>query len=476
MKLSRRPIAIAGCSLAVIIAVVTLGSRFTIDAGAYKNRFETAASNPLGLKIRVRGPFAVAFTGRIHLVASDLRVLNSRGEELLTAERATIAVAVLPLLINQHRIHQITLMHPKLHIDCDRQGVLNWAEREGPRGPIPVLAGTRLSLLGATVQYKDAASGTAIEAFDVNTDIGGIRRRGSNTANLLAGLSFHGKVRCKEIKAATMSVADVDVVVKARNGTVGFDPIAWRVFGGKGLASFRAELSDSIPRYRLRGTLSGFEINECLRTLSPDTIATGTMDFSANLASSGRAPAEWTRSLDGDVILRGHEIKLRGRDLDHDFARFESSQHLDLSDVGSFFFVGPLGMVATKGYDFARLIGHSDHGTHIRTIVSSWDVEGGELKAKDAAMATDKNRVALRGRLDFEHQRFDSVTVAIVDKDGCAKIRQELRGTFQKPELTKPTILMSLLGPARKVVTSVKDLLPGGPCEIFYAGSVPPPE
>ena len=273
-----------------------------------------------------------------------------------------------------------------------------------------------------------------------------------------------------------MSVADVNVVAKAGNGTLEFDPIAMRVVGGRGLATLRAELSDSIPRYRVRGTLSGFRINECLRTLSPDTIATGAMDFSANLSSSGRAPAEWTRNLDGDVILRGREISLRGRDLDHDFARFESSQHLDLSDVGSFFFVGPLGMVATKGYDFARLIHHSDGGTRIRSIVSSWNVKGGELEANDVAMATDKNRVALRGRLDFEHQRFDSVTVAVIDKEGCAKVRQELRGTFQKPELTKPTILMSLLGPARKVVTSVKGLLPGGPCEVFYAGSVDPPE
>jgi len=476
MKASRRSIAIAAGLLAVITAVVTLGSRFTVDASAYKGLFETSASLPLGLQVRVRGPFAVAFTGRIHLVARDLRVLNSRGAEILTAERATIAVAVLPLLINQRRVHQITLMRPRLHFERDRHGVLNWAQREEPRGPIPVLAGTRLSLLGGTVRYEDAVSGTTLEATDVNANVSGIRRRGSHAASLLAGLSFRGKLRCREIKTRTVSIADVNVLAKARGGTLEFDPIAWRAFGGKGLASFRAELSDSIPRYRLRGALSGFEINECLRTLSPDTIATGAMDFSANLASNGRSPAEWSRSLDGDVILRGREIKLRGRDLDHDFARFESSQHLDLSDVGSFFFVGPLGMVATKGYDFARLIGHSDHGTHIRSIVSSWDVRGGELKANDVAMATNKNRVALRGRLDFEHQRFDSVTVAIVDKDGCAKIRQELRGTFQKPELTKPTILMSLLGPARKVVTSVKDLLPGGPCEIFYAGSVPPPE
>jgi AsmA protein len=191
---------------------------------------------------------------------------------------------------------------------------------------------------------------------------------------------------------------------------------------------------------------------------------------------SGRAPAEWTQSLEGDVILRGQQIRLHGHDLDTEFSQFESSQNLNLADVGSFFFVGPLGMVVTKGYDFARLIGHSGESTPIRAIVSSWDVRSGELRANDVAMATAKNRIALRGGLDFAHQRFDSVTVALIDKDGCAKVRQELRGTFQKPELTKPTFLMSLIGPARKVLTRAKNLLPGGPCTAFYTGSVEPPE
>jgi AsmA protein len=176
------------------------------------------------------------------------------------------------------------------------------------------------------------------------------------------------------------------------------------------------------------------------------------------------------------VNLRGRQLWLHGHDLDEDFSRFESSQNLNLADVGSLFLVGPLGIAVTKGYDFARLIHHSGGDTRIGALVSFWGVEAGRLKAKDVALATGKNRVALQGTLDFVNQRFDSVTVALVDKEGCAKVRQELHGTFQEPEVKKPTVLLSLLGPARKVYTRAKDLLPGGPCTVFYAGSVAPPE
>jgi hypothetical protein len=81
----------------------------------------------------------------------------------------------------------------------------------------------------------------------------------------------------------------------------------------------------------------------------------------------------------------------------------------------------------------------------------------------------------LQGKLDFVGQRFDSVFVAVVDEDGCATVRQELRGTFREPELTKPGVLTALLGPARSVVAKAKDILPGGSCTVFYAGSIPPP-
>jgi AsmA protein len=199
------------------------------------------------------------------------------------------------------------------------------------------------------------------------------------------------------------------------------------------------------------------------------------MDFLATVTSRGNIPADWARNLKGVVTLRGKGIELRGRDLDHDLSRFQATQNLDLMDVGSFFFVGPFGLVATKGYDFARLVGHSKGSTRIGAIVSSWKVGGGALQASDVAMATEKNRLALRGRVDFTRQRFDSVTVALVDKDGCAKVRQELRGTFAKPELRKPAVLMSLIGPARSIFTRAKDLLPGQ-CTVFYAGSVQAPD
>ena len=473
----RRPsrIVVVAAAAIVGIAVATLLSRLSLNAGAWRSQFETAASDPLGLRVSVAGRFAIGFTGDLLIVMNDVHVRNSDGAEVLSAERASVAIAALPLLVHQRRVRRIALEQPRVYIERGRDGILNWSRREKPRGELPILANAGLSLRKGIVRYRDVTSGARVEANAVNLEVLGLRHTDSAGASPVARYSYRAKLACEDIRIGSVLVGDVSTVARSKDGILTLDPIAMRIFGGWGSAAVRAELSERVPRYRVRLSLSRFRVEECLRTLSPDTIATGAMDLSATLSMTGRAPADWTRSLAGELTLRGQELWLHGHDLDEEFSRFESSQNLNLVDVGSFFLVGPLGVAVTKGYDFARLLRQSGGATRIGALVSSWGVEGGGMEARDVALATAKNRIALQGTLDLVNQRFEDVSVALVDKEGCAKVRQELHGTFQKPELKKPTVLMSLLGPARKVYTRAKDLLPG-PCTTFYSGSVAPPE
>jgi len=174
--------------------------------------------------------------------------------------------------------------------------------------------------------------------------------------------------------------------------------------------------------------------------------------------------------------LRGKKLTLSGSDLDRAFERFESSQNFNLVDVGAFFFVGPLGLVVTKGYDFATIAQAQGGSSEIRTLVSEWEVEHGVAQARDVAMATKENRVALRGRLDFVSDRFDGVSLALVDAKGCATVQQKISGTFQDPVVEKPNIAASVVGPALRLLKKGRELLTGGQCDVYYAGSVAAPK
>jgi len=71
------------------------------------------------------------------------------------------------------------------------------------------------------------------------------------------------------------------------------------------------------------------------------------------------------------------------------------------------FFAGPLGLAVTKGYNFARIFQGTERTTSIRTLVSEWQSEHGVAQARDVAMATQENRIALIGGLDFVSGRYD---------------------------------------------------------------------
>ena len=149
---------------------------------------------------------------------------------------------------------------------------------------------------------------------------------------------------------------------------------------------------------------------------------------------------------------------------------------ITIVDVGAVFFAGPLGLAVTKGFNFANLFTRKGGSSRIGTFVSGWKVDRGVAQAKDVALATNKNRIALKGGLDFVNDEFDDVIVAVIDARGCATVRQKIGGPFQKPVVEKPNVLKSVAGPAVKLLKQTRALMRGRSCDVFYAGSVAPPQ
>jgi AsmA protein len=187
----------------------------------------------------------------------------------------------------------------------------------------------------------------------------------------------------------------------------------------------------------------------------------------------GKSDDEVMRSLSGDLSLNGENLMLYNIDIDVLVAKYEQSQNFNLVDLAAFLLAGPVGPVLTKSYNFGRLYEASQGGKGVvRKLVSVWKVENGIAEARDVALASKKQRIAMTGGLNFINERFEDVTVAALDERGCAVYSEKVHGPFRASQIEKESIFASMAGSVMNPLKVGWEFLQGEECTVFYAGSV----
>ncbi len=461
-------------ALAGVLVLAALAVRAFMDADSYKPHVESAASGALGMEVTVEGPLHIGFLPGLHVALDDVRVRNHESQ-VAFVERIDLAIELLALFRRELRYSSVTLNRARITVERGRDGRYNYQKPPGAAAALRALELERVSFPGLVFVYADKASGGGFESGSCNGELEHMRHPGG--APFLARLSLSGQFACSELRGRETTVSDLRFSLEATDGVFDFKPVTMRVAGGQGSGSLRMDHSAAVPVLHLEYSLSKFRVEEFLKGLPRGMSVSGSMDFTTTLSMRGRTGAELRRSATGEMSLSGKDLALAGVDIDKAFAKYESSQSFNLFDVSAVLLAGPLGLLVTKGYEFSSLAAQAGGSTRIRTVVSRWKVEKGVAHARDVAMATAENRLALHGGLDFVDDEFDEVFVALVDSNGCARVRQRIRGPFGKPVLEKPGALASLAGPVANLLGKAGELLPGtrSKCEVFYSGSVAPP-
>jgi hypothetical protein len=472
MRKSSKRILVTAAGLAGLVLLLAAALALRLGANA-KPRIEAIASDAVGMAVTVGARPTFSIRRGLHIVLTDVRARRC-GADVASAGEVDLGVALLPLLHHEVRIEELRLSALQIGIEGDGDGAAH-VDGGCPAGSnIPALAIASVVVSGGSIRYTHQPSGKYLEAIDCEAAVSGLNLAGGDGRTTLKNLALTAKVSCGQVRTHDLTASDVKFTVAGRDGIADLDPVGMRVLGGQGSGKVHADFTGAEPRYQVRYSLTQFRIEDFFRTLALTNVGRGSLDFTAALSLRGTGPDEWLRTLAGDASLRGVDLTLGIGDLDQKFARYESSQNFNLVDVGAVFFLGPIGLGVTKGFDFARILQGGAGNTTFQTLVSEWQLERGVAHAKDVAMATKKNRIALKGGLDFVSGRFADVTVALVDAHGCAQVRQRVSGPFLAPVVEQPSVLKSLTGPTRRLLGRVRTLL-GGKCEVFYAGSVAPP-
>lgn len=462
----------------ITLAVSTVILVLLLNLQAFKPQIETAASKALGMNVRINGRLGIDLYPDFGISLRDISVQKG-GADVVTVKKMMVGLKFIPLMRREVRISRIGLIRPVFSLVRDKNRMFNF---QGPGRTLveKLLSVTKSSITQGRLVFTDDGSGLRAEADGIDATIRTLTYGGTDGAEPFNNISFDGDIRCRTLAINNFTVTNLAIRTAAGNGVLDISPISIDIFGGTGKGSIHLDVTGASPQYRVIYALSQCRVDELIQALShgktPQKSVEGAVDFTADLTATGKSVDEAKRSLSGDVSLKGENLMLYNMDIDALIPKYERSQNFNLVDVGAFFLAGPFGPVLTKSYNFGSLYEELQGGKgNIRMFVSIWKVERGVAEATDVALATKKYRIAMKGGLNFNNDRFDDVTVAVLDKRGCAVYSQKVHGPFHKPKIEKVSILKSISGSVSNVLKDAWKFM-GGACGKFYSGSVAQPE
>lgn len=462
---------------AAVLVLTALIFLLTFNINSYRPRIEAAASGAIGMKVRMNGKMDLRLLPRTVLSLEDILIQN-RDADVAFVKKAEVEMRLLPLLWRGIHIRQVRLITPVFFITRDRSGGLNieTAEKKpaGKKLLLGLIEAEKIFVKKGSLLYVDERSGGKTEANECDLAISNFSTGGGEFS---VTLSLDGDLSCGEVKSGEVSISDIRIVMKARQGKFEADPITMKIFGGDGKGSIRGVMTGESPEYVVDFAITKLRFEEVLGQFKEKQSTRGELDLKSHLTMKGKNSDELTRTLQGYLSLRGNNLSHKGIDLDRVLDKYEHSQNFNLVDVGAFFVAGPLGTLLTKGYNFGSVFVVSLGGeSTILKLVSDWKIKDGIAEAEDVALSTKESRVALKGRFDFVREQFDNMIVAALDEKGCVRFSQKVHGPFLHPHIGKVSTLGSIIGPIVNLYVKTKKFLQGGKCEIFYAGSVAHPK
>jgi uncharacterized protein involved in outer membrane biogenesis len=466
-----RVLLLAAAGLAGLLGlVVLLGPLFV--GSEFSHRIERAASETMGMDFKVDGPVRIRVFPVPGVSLADVHVRNDESE-WFSASSMNVRVRVPPLLRGRVEFSGIEFIEPRLQLIRGSDGALNFLpdrrpDHAGDRRPFEL---GRFHARGASVTFSDRASGAELAAE--GCDLAGQALVWTHAP--VASPDFHGDVSCRQVVYDALVATDLEAQVSVHGRQLEVHLVTGRLFEGRLEGRLGSDFSGPVPAHALELELLDFRVERFIETFRQDRGVEGTASFTTQLRSSGRTLSAAVEGLNGRAELSGTDLVLHGLDLDEQLDRYESTQQFNLVDTAALFVAGPAGLAVTRGYGFVSLFDGPGGQTTIRELVSEWHIDRGIARARDVALSTANNRLALTGGLNFVTAEFDDLRVAVIDTDGCAVVEQRILGSFEDPRIERPNFLVTLAAPLTDLVRRGIALFTASECEPLYTGRVAPP-
>jgi uncharacterized protein involved in outer membrane biogenesis len=487
---------IAGISLILILGVCLV---LFLDLNRYKAHIEEAASGVLKREVSIKGEIGLHLLPPVGVDIRDIHIKGGPGfseKDLVFLDRIEVGLNLLPLLRKKIRVRRVHLTRPVIRLERNARGLYNYESPEKKekqaqktaeeKDTTPVLTPFRVDQVLVSkgdFVFLDGKSNRTHRVREFDIDLKDLRfleasfKKGEPAHSIFRDLLFHGTAGVKALESGNWTISDLALEFSGEKGTVVLDPIRCNFLGSAAAGRLNIDMTGKEPLFELSQEIRRLDLDRAAKVFLKGKYIKGPLRVSAHIKAKGIQLEDLLKTLSGRVTARGKGLTLYRYDIDTILAQYEKTQNVDLVDLGAVFLVGPLGILLTKGFDAAR--GYKGLGstqTRVTRFVSEWGISNGVARAKDVALSTPKNRIAVKGNLVLARGGFEDFVVAVLDEKGCAKYTQKIKGTFQRPRLEKAEFAAkTLTGMVTSLFRKAKKMVVKPQCPVFYKGSVPHP-
>lgn len=142
-----------------------------VDWNAFKDRFESEATRILGQEVTVAGDVDLVLLPVPIVTFNDVRIGDREGESMMTVQRFRARLEIPPLVSGDVQFDEIEIDRPRLAINIDDSGHLDWTLGAGT---LPTINLAAIGLQSVTVTsgylaFADGRSGVRVELANINT-------------------------------------------------------------------------------------------------------------------------------------------------------------------------------------------------------------------------------------------------------------------------------------------------------------------
>lgn len=470
--------------LAVIVAILISASLIarSIDLSPYISKIESAALEA-GIPLRIDGDIHLSLIPSPGIEVDEVYIQLGH-KSRVSIDELHVHFSIWPLFDRELRITNIQLNKPsanlaQLSFSLPKSRASESATAQDSKSfNVTVARDAKVVISNGELKFKKIGSPRHIVVKDLAIRTTFRSSKTSESESLrINELRPSGRLSASMIKGKYAAVENVRAKINLERGRLDITDISGTVFGGRfsavvGLNNLTPPLSGDVSL-----KLEDIDVAKSTINRTKSQLVDGKLALDSRIKWKGTKIPEIIRSMTGEIGMTGENLRLRAIDIDKALERIENTKRLNLTDLGALFYLGPLGAVATKGYQYSELLKTRDAqpGT-IDHLISKWKIGDGRATVTDVALTTPNNRIAIKGSVNLVDEKFENLAFSVVDEKGCGIMAQQINGPFNNP---KPSAVRSIRSVGRPFLDALREpikRLTGTDCTVFYTGSLKHPE